>query len=637
MKKLKAAGRILLVLLLVHFSTGFSADENHAIMDDDIKVDFNAGPTVGLAPLFVHFSNNSDNRETTYFWNFGDGTTSTKRNPVNRYDVPGVYHVTLKVYRRGDMVEKTIERLITVYDDSTYNGFCRLKVVECSHTYPKETWQNSIDGDTYLEDGTTTAGLDQGWCIYTFENEKPRFINKIRMLTDTKTKWLCHRVTKFKIYVSSKKTYPTDFVEILDVQRKVHDWETYQFEPVAAKYIKLVIEEPFEQWAQIGEFEVYETVPELDLRGSTLTTSSVCVADSLDSCRVMLDLADSAGKSVTGLNSSAFRLIVSGEKYSTSNFIETDVPGTYFTSFKSFYPGEKEVSVKVYGHEVKYSSSSDSSLAIVRFEEPISEFAPLVFVEGTTCYPEMGWDNLVDGDIEGNDGATFAGPRFEPAWGIFKFQDDKIKLINRLRFMTNTGEHPYTRDLATWYKIYVSTAGTGDNEFYRIHEAYKDGGDWEEFKFIPFYAKYIKIVLFQPSANYRMAGELEVYVNGVYGAQTLSAEFNELEKDVFNSDREGIPETFDILQNYPNPFNPETQITYTLPELAKIRIQIFNLLGQRVQLLVDAEQSVGVHKIYWNGKDYKNNDVVSGTYWCRFEATGKNSTFSKLIKMVLVR
>jgi hypothetical protein len=249
----------------------------------------------------------------------------------------------------------------------------------------------------------------------------------------------------------------------------------------------------------------------------------------------------------------------------------------------------------------------------------------------------MGWDNLIDGDIEGNDGATFAGPRFESAWGIFKFKDDKIKLINRLRFMTDTGSHPYPRDLTTWYRIYVSTAGTGDNEFYMVHEAMKDGGGWEEFNFIPFYAKYIKIVLFKPSSNYRVAGELEIFVNGVYGAQQFASETTELQKENFNTEKEGIPTAFDILQNYPNPFNPDTQINYTLPEPANVKIQIFNLLGQNVQVLMDAEQAIGYHRIIWNGKDIKDNNAVSGTYWCRFEATGKNTNFTKLIKMVLVR
>ena len=55
------------------------------------------------------------------------------------------------------------------------------------------------------------------------------------------------------------------------------------------------------------------------------------------------------------------------------------------------------------------------------------------------------------------------------------------------------------------------------------------------------------------------------------------------------------------ISNYPNPFNPETSITFTLPEEAKVRLVILDILGRQVALLADGRYSAGVHTVIWNG------------------------------------
>lgn len=89
-----------------------------------------------------------------------------------------------------------------------------------------------------------------------------------------------------------------------------------------------------------------------------------------------------------------------------------------------------------------------------------------------------------------------------------------------------------------------------------------------------------------------------------------------------------LPKQVSLRQNYPNPFNPVTQIRYELPVIAEVRLEVFNLMGQRVATLVSGEQQAGVHIASFNAGNY-----ASGVYMYRL-STGN---FVETRKMVLVK
>ena len=62
-----------------------------------------------------------------------------------------------------------------------------------------------------------------------------------------------------------------------------------------------------------------------------------------------------------------------------------------------------------------------------------------------------------------------------------------------------------------------------------------------------------------------------------------------------------LPQQFYLGQNYPNPFNPSTIIPYQLPVSTRVRLEVLNILGQRLATLVDAEQPAGFHTATWDG------------------------------------
>jgi hypothetical protein len=94
------------------------------------------------------------------------------------------------------------------------------------------------------------------------------------------------------------------------------------------------------------------------------------------------------------------------------------------------------------------------------------------------------------------------------------------------------------------------------------------------------------------------------------------------------------PNVFVLNQNYPNPFNPSTTIGFSLPHDSRVKLEVFNTLGQRVAELVDGEFKAGFREVVWNAT------VASGMYFYRIEATeldNPHTQFTETKKMLLIR
>ncbi|MCM2271960.1 MAG: right-handed parallel beta-helix repeat-containing protein [candidate division Zixibacteria bacterium] len=87
-----------------------------------------------------------------------------------------------------------------------------------------------------------------------------------------------------------------------------------------------------------------------------------------------------------------------------------------------------------------------------------------------------------------------------------------------------------------------------------------------------------------------------------------------------------LPTAFALGQNYPNPFNPATTITFSLPHRDKVRLSVYNLLGQEISVLADGVYDAGTHNVTWNGRDSGDDQVPTGLYFYRLESTGVTLT-----------
>ncbi len=101
------------------------------------------------------------------------------------------------------------------------------------------------------------------------------------------------------------------------------------------------------------------------------------------------------------------------------------------------------------------------------------------------------------------------------------------------------------------------------------------------------------------------------------------------------SSREALPTSFALGQNYPNPFNPVTTIRYQLPVPARVTITLYNVVGQKIQILRDDVEEAGFKEMEWNA-----SSMPSGVYFYRLEAVGTNTThdsFADTKKMLLLK
>ena len=99
-------------------------------------------------------------------------------------------------------------------------------------------------------------------------------------------------------------------------------------------------------------------------------------------------------------------------------------------------------------------------------------------------------------------------------------------------------------------------------------------------------------------------------------------------------------DNFRLDQNFPNPFNNETVIPFTIEREAKVSLEIFNILGQRVKAEVIERMEVGEHSFRWNGRDQSGVPVSSGIYFYRITLTPFSERSQQFIdwrKMVLVK
>ena len=137
-----------------------------------------------------------------------------------------------------------------------------LQVARGTGTEPAENWANAIDGDIEGWDGTVTSMTDEppAYVIFNFADQSIKNVTKIRILSDTGVRFAFRWLKRFHLEVSTTGIQRGDFSTIFSADKNNGGWESFYFDPVPAKYIKLVLDNPDpteSDYCQIGEVEIY--------------------------------------------------------------------------------------------------------------------------------------------------------------------------------------------------------------------------------------------------------------------------------------------------------------------------------------------------------------------------------------------
>jgi len=87
-----------------------------------------------------------------------------------------------------------------------------------------------------------------------------------------------------------------------------------------------------------------------------------------------------------------------------------------------------------------------------------------------------------------------------------------------------------------------------------------------------------------------------------------------------------LPSSFQLSQNYPNPFNPSTAIEFSLSTTARVKLNVYNILGQNVKSLINETMPAGAHQVVWDATNGEGQRVATGVYLYKLQVNDKSDT-----------
>jgi len=589
----------------VYASNNCSADSCVVVVDitipDPPTACFEVSPQSGTAPLEVNFTNCSEyskcSLEGTFYWDFGDGATSTDTEPTHTYEEVGCYDVSL-----------------TVTDSCGHSDIATMENAVCvTEIYPPE-WINVYCGAPTLNGDA----LMPGDMIYAYDPDGV-MCGSAEVEPDGSYGFM-------PIYRDDATTPEDDGAEPGDkISFMINDVD--------------VTTNPVIYWTENGDyFELCEFISERCLtfeleKGWNWISWNVQYTDDIldfvydfESCIDVVLSFDQGGKTfVPGLYEFA---TLTDVDYHHGYLFKMSCPATFelcgldinddegiyvFTGWNliSYWPNE-EMTV-----EDALVSIIDYALVVLGFENEGLTWAPdfIDFNTLTHMKPQFGYW------LKSSDDAMLAYPGFDPIIPPAKSNVASYKVAPSRSWMSVYGAG-ITFDGQPIASDATIDVRTEDGTLCGI--ASLDNG---VMKFTPVYGYDDADEI---TSSYPQTGAaLEVYVDGIRAYPDLTWNGNDqVRLEALFSSKDGHTDTdirptdYTLYQNYPNPFNPQTTIKFYLPSGGQVELSVYNMLGQKIRTLVNESYASGEHEVVWDGASDDGYQVASGVYFYRLKSAG---------------
>jgi len=289
-------------------------------------------------------------------------------------------------------------------------------------------------------------------------------------------------------------------------------------------------------------------------------------------------------------------------------------------------------------------------------------FDDFIFIGRAGAWAGQNWNGFVDADsgwqywiapVGGNDGETYF-PGSGVVDGVARTGTSSLKISapaghpsGELVWFTETV--PVTAGKAYVLSSWVKTSQIRKDSVFNAEsqlgytvtwhsKAFSDGGGWNEFAGADYrftlkdtatdWTQYSTIFTAPVGATHVSVRARSWHIwSGVswwddFALRGLEALTTGVEEQKLPPTASATPTEYALAQNYPNPFNPATVIEFSLPAEGPVRLDVFNVLGQKVATLVDEVKSAGTWKVRWNAANSSGRTLASGLYFYHLTAPG---------------
>ncbi|MCK4358781.1 MAG: SBBP repeat-containing protein [Candidatus Cloacimonetes bacterium] len=581
-----------------------------AKMGRDLVANFFANPTSGYLRLEVNFADLSTPRDSiiSWYWDFGDGIDTTYTSYIDIithiYQDIGTYNVSLTVTDINDSTNTELKiDYITIYEGNEVNGHAYL-YNQANHIGIKvlfERFAPSIYKDsTYTNaDGYYSIGLPDG--IYNITYLKDNYYSQ--MLNEP----IYSNTTLQEITLYTYILIPLNYPTIQEGINNCIEGDTVLVD--------------------IGNY-----LENIDFNGKSITVASKYL--------ITQDTSYISQTIIDGNQNGSVATFENGEDYNTVLLGFTikngyGLGGGIYCS--NSYPTIKHVTIIGNSAENEgggiYCSSSSPTIKHVTITENSSAYDG----GGISCYdnssPSLENVTITGNSAENDGGGIYCSSSSSPTiinsivsdnigdYGIYVESGNPS--ITYSDFYNNDNGNFY--NCGQWVGVNVTTNVNGDS-----CDAYSniqldplfvdpDNGDyhlsWANF----------------PTPDSTMspcidAGDLNSPLDPDGTRNDMGAYY--FDQTVGVDDENNTLIETGLFQNYPNPFNKITTIRYFVPKYTEVKIEIYNIKGQLVETLVDAQKPAGYHTVELNAKD-----MSSGIYFYKLQT----EKYSRIKKMIVLR